>query len=245
MSQELRKNLETPMRENLCYIRGNLQEGVEVRHEGTGKYFVWISCTEYEPVAWNKDHIFDREHYYIPEEVLRRRRNAVRNSGGFYLATSVMSTKGFHLKGEMPHVNVNFMQAKNAAEHLIEEKGMFSGLPDGAAYDQVLKRLIAVGAISREDVYHSNQLGNYVDNPFGNYQLEAIGSRPEWQIYHINDFFGNVAEWTEEYYGSGNSVYRDGNFYLKGWEDPVCMRSHIYQSFAANFLSFRVALFLE
>lgn len=181
--------------------------------------------------------------------------NQIIKYGGFYVAryeagkesTSTVVSK----KLASDWANINYTDAKAAAESMYNTSDVKSGLITGTEWDTVLKWIENSGKSSLD----SRNWGNYSNsiapaNVTGYSQLQATGFSEYWKANNIYDIAGNLLEWTNELaFSSSDGVSRGGYYVASGlYTDSLSMPAseRAAYSFTTYYpsLTFRVALYV-
>ena len=142
-------------------------------------------------------------------------------------------------RNQNPWVNITQTEAITASSNMNES--INSHLIYGIEWDSILKWLLDSEAIigvetgetkiiTQDDIQkYSNSWGNYSDSVGGaaanSGSIKASGTNEYWKSNNIYDLSGNIWEWTQEKYSTGNIyVSRGGNSNNEGAYWPVVTR---------------------
>ena len=182
--------------------------------------------------------------------------DSVRNNKGFYIsryeASEMNSTTAQSKRGQKPWIFVSRTEAKTASRNMKSE--INSHLIYGVEWDSILQWLLdsnaTIGAetsgtktISIDDIQSdSRSWGNYL-NSVGEAATNAGdaqqpgGTNEYWKVNNIYDLAGNVNEWTQENYSTGNNrVVRGGGYSSDGDDGPAAYRNINYESVTYSIL---------
>ena len=173
--------------------------------------------------------------------------DSVNANGGFYIGRYEASEESGNVaikKNRKPWNNIPLEGEEGALSKVEDMYPETSTLLTGAAWDRTLCWLYETGEKSiAEIVGDSKSWGNYSDDEDGNNGIINTGTE-RTVANNIYDLAGNLAEWTTEAYNTASRVYRGGNYYNSGSDDPACSRYNIRPSIGLDYIGFRPALFL-
>ena len=192
-----------------------------------------------------------------------KNKESVNDNGGFYIAryeasyqdgkaSSKVSTRTDNFYDNNQLANgmlwnyISQTEALSKANEMYTSEDFTSSLPTGAAWDRTLSWLEETKQVSiLKLVGDSKTWGNYKDDTFTNTTgLINTGNFSQTEKNHIFDLAGNLWEWTTESYSSGNRVFRGGNYYYSGSENPASSRHSYGPGYTDDHVGFRVALYL-
>ena len=248
-----------PIPKGYRYVLGKWDEGFVIEREYDHSQFTWVPVgyldsdgTMYGMSYWEKfgtRKIVGAEdgslYFELINEEYIDQLESVRKFGGFYISSYAISEgddgEVHSLKGEKPLTSVPGEDAYEKALEFEKNFGVRSHLPLGAEYDCIIAWLQKSKDVTFSDVViDSKDWGNY-----DTFELQPTGSYEQWCNKKIYDFFGNVEEFTQEYYcdpdgDTYNFVTRGGSAFE---ENPAVCRSRITNIEEGDFdVGFRIAL---
>ena len=145
-----------------------------------------------------------------------------------------------------------------------------ASLINSAVWDRTLNWLEETNAVTRAELFDSTSWGNYRNSKFnfiGKYSTDdgdnftettASTQKSENKSYllgtgvtdytkknNIYDLAGNCWEWTTESDSSSGRVYRGGDYYNDGFDDPACGSGRLSAGYSYHDVSFRSALYVS
>ena len=254
-----------PIPEGYKHVCGEWNNGFVIERCSDGSQFVWI------PVgSLDSNGTLDGEHFsqkfgrrnYMNDEFsddefnealngeLLEQLESIKKYGGFYISRYNISKssegKPQSVKGVMPWVNVNLLNALEIASTIEDNETVKSHLTYGAEYDSVLEWFIKTGVKTLAEIAEdSTEWGNHSNTENSPRKVVETGNREEWCANNIYDFAGNVDEWTQEQNESSYRVIRGGYYYDVGNYYPVAYRGYFSPEDHYHDAGFRAALYIK
>lgn len=224
-----------------------------VIEDGSGNQFVWVPvdgtnvpyakwCTT--GISYNHASISDDT---LPSGVVNETEQ-ITKYGGFYIARYEAGKEGASTLVSKKTIavwnNINYTDAKIAAEAMYTVPEVKSGLVTGSQWDTVVKWLQNSG----KNVGNSVTWGNHINsaapaNVAGFGSLQVTGHSEFWKANSIYDLAGNAWEWTNEIYDT-NRVPRGGVYDSSGVVFPVSYRYNTVPTANTTNIGFRAVLYI-
>ena len=181
---------------------------------------------------------------------LTLQQESIKKYGGFYISRYNISKsskgKPQSIKGAMPWVNIDFLDARKFAANIEDNEAVKSHLTYGAEYDSVLEWFIESKVRTLEEIAgDSTNWGNYLNTKNFPSRVFKTGSREKWCTNNIYDFAGNVSEWTQEKYERYMRVASGGSFKNSGRRRPVSYRDRNIHNYSSERIGFRATLYIK
>ena len=255
-----------PIPKGFTYVTGTKATGTVIK-DSLGNEFVWVPATE---TTYIKDLDFPGDSPTgddtLPIGVTDETYD-VKKYGGFYIARyeagvaeSSNPGKPVSKKGAVVWTNVNYTNAKSAAESMISNDYVQTGLLTGKAWDTTchwiedyIKTLNSESSLTYSTYYgnynnstfkYINSSNEEVEKPSGSSVKIPTGSSEDTKTKNIYDLAGNVCEWTNEAYRSYR-IDRAGFYSSSGVTFPVSCRSFNDKSHCGDHLGFRPRLYIK
>ena len=247
------------------HIGGEWNNGFVIERCSDGSQFVWIPVGSLDSngildgVSFTEK--FGRRNYRNNEfsegefhekltAELALQLKSVKKYGGFYISRYNISKsskgKPQSIKGAMPWVNIDFLDARKFAANIEDNEAVKSHLTYGAEYDSVLEWFIESKVRTLEEIAgDSTNWGNYLNTKNFPSRVFKTGSREKWCTNNIYDFAGNVSEWTQEKYERYMRVARGGSFKNSGRRRPVSYRDRNIHNYSSERIGFRATLYIK
>ena len=259
-----------PIPEGYKHICGKWNNGYVIERCSDGSQFVWVPAGSWNYIKKHRgisvikrfkdSYSLIKYHYTTsPTGKLEHQLKSVKKYGGFYISRYNISKnektgKPQSIKGVMPWVNINLLEAEKVAS-TIEDNGLVqSHITFDVEYDLVLEWFIKSHARTDSEIKENSANWGYYyyyNNYNNKYEVAETGSREEWCTNNIYDLSGNVRELT--YIAEENSdCYRLTNavtairgcdfsdIYRKG--NSVARRGYPGDTYADDRTGFRAVL---
>ena len=186
--------------------------------------------------------------------------SSVETNHGFYVgryeagndgSNNAISKKGVNVYNNIGWNNDGTMETETGgavekARNFDTQSGhtnVTSTLVYGVQWDAVMRWLSKGTEEEQGWLTDSSEKGNYKDDDDSNNPAKT-GSNDNYQMKHIYDLAGNVAEWTMEAYSNDRRVRRGGYCYNDGSSNPCTQRGGDSPNKSNSFFGFRLAFYL-
>ena len=249
-----------PIPEGYKHVCGEWNNGFVIERCSDGSQFVWIPVGSLDSNGTlDGEHFsekFGRRNYMNNEfnealnDELLEQFESVKKYGGFYISRYNISRssegKPQSVKGVMPWVSIDCVNAERVASTIEDNEAVKSHLTFGAEYDSVLEWFIKTEVKTLAEIAEdSTEWGNHWNTENSPKKVVETGSREEWCANNIYDFAGNVDEWTQEQNKSSRRVTRGGDYNFFGNDYPVAYRNYCNPYDGYDNTGFRATLYIK
>ena len=254
-----------PIPEGYKHVCGEWNNGFVIERCSDGSQFVWIPVESLDSNGTlDGEHFsekFGRRNYMnnkfsdaefneaLNDELLEQL-ESVKKYGGFYISRYNISKssegKPQSVKGVMPWVSIDCVNAERVASTIEDNEAVKSHLTFGAEYDSVLEWFIKTEVKTLAEIAEdSTEWGNHWNTENSPKKVVETGTREEWCANNIYDFAGNVNEWTQERNMRSFYVIRGGNCRINGNIRSVACRNFDNPFHGYYNTGFRATLYIK